>query len=63
MQDQLEIIKEKIKSYGLNMENMRDLKKWALNGLMNEGAEEQFSASMYARNVDKKDYRNGNKKM
>jgi hypothetical protein len=31
MQDQLEVIKEKIKSYGLNRENMRDLKKWNLN--------------------------------
>jgi hypothetical protein len=35
MQDQLEVIKEKIKSYGLNRENMRDLKKWILNDIMN----------------------------
>ena len=50
MQDQLEVIKEKIKSYGLNRENMRDLKKWILNDLMNEEAEEQLNASRYERN-------------
>ena len=33
MQDQLKILKEKIKSYGLNRENIKDLKKWILNDL------------------------------
>ena len=61
MQDQLEVIKEKIKSYGLNRENMRDLKKWILNDLMNEEAEEQINASRYERNNNRKDYRNGYK--
>ena len=55
MQDQLEVIKEKIKSYGLNRENMRDLKKWNLNDLMNEEAEEQINASRYERNNNRKD--------
>ena len=59
MQDQLQVIKEKIKSYGLNRENMRDLKKWILNDLMNEEAEEQINASGYERNDNRKDYRNG----
>jgi len=54
MQDQLEVIKEKIKSYGLNRENMRDLKKWNLNDLMNEEAEEQINASRYERNNNRK---------
>ena len=36
MQDKLEVIKEKIKSYGLNRENMRELKKWFLNDVMND---------------------------
>ncbi len=45
MQDKLEIITEKIKSYGLNRENVRNLKKWLLNVLMNEEAEEQINAS------------------
>ena len=61
MQDQLEVLKEKIKSYGLNRENMRDLKKWFLNDLMNEEAEEQISASRYERSSNRKDYRNGYK--
>ena len=61
MQDQLEVIKEKIKSYGLNRENMRDLKKWILNDLMNEEAEEQINASRYERSNNRKDYRNGYK--
>ena len=61
MQDQLEVLKEKIKSYGLNRENMRDLKKWILNDLMNEEAEEQINASRYERNSNRKDYRNGYK--
>ena len=61
MQDQLEVLKEKIKSYGLNRENMRDLKKWILNDLMNEEAEEQLNASRYERNNNRKDYRNGYK--
>ena len=61
MQDQLEVIKEKIKSYGLNRENMRDLKKRFLNDLMNEEAEEQINASRYERNSNRKDYRNGYK--
>ena len=30
MQDQLKKVKEKIKSYGLNREGMKDLKKYAL---------------------------------
>ena len=61
MQNQLEVIKEKIKSYGLNRESMRDLKKWILNDLMNEEAEEQINASRYERNSNRKDYRNGYK--
>ena len=61
VQDQLEVIKEKIKSYGLNRENMRDLKKWFLNHLMKEEAEEQINASRYERNSNRKDYRNGYK--
>ena len=61
MQDQLEVIKEKIKSYGLNREGMKDLKKWILNDLMNEEAEEQLNASRYERNNNRKDYRNGYK--
>ncbi len=61
MQDQLEVLKEKIKSYGLNRENMRDLKRWILNDLMNEEAEGQINASRYERNVNRKDYRNGYK--
>ena len=39
MQDHLKVIKELIKTYGLNRENMRDLKKWILNDVMNEEAE------------------------
>ena len=31
---------------------MRDLKKWFLNDLMNEEAEEQINASRYERNSD-----------
>ena len=62
MQDQLEVLKEKIKSYGLNRENMRDLKKWLLNDLMNEEAEEQINASRYERNNNRKDYRKGYKR-
>ena len=61
VQDQLKEVKEKIKSYGLNRENMRDLKKWILNDLMNEEAEEQLNASRYERNNNRKDYRNGYK--
>jgi len=61
VQDQLKEVKEKIKSYGLNRENMRDLKKWILNDLMNEEAEEQINASRYERNSNRKDYRNGYK--
>ena len=61
VQDQLQVIKEKIKSYGLNRENIRDLKKWILNDLMNEEAEEQINASRYERNNNRKDYRNGYK--
>ena len=61
MQGQLKVIKEKIKSYGLNRENMRDLKKWIFNDLMNEEAEEQINASRYERNSNRKDYRNGYK--
>ena len=61
VQDQLKEVKEKIKSYGLNRENMRDLKKWILNDLMNEEAEEQINASRYERNNNRKDYRNGYK--
>ena len=61
MQDQLKEVKEKIKSYGLNRENMRDLKKWILNDLMNEEAEEQINASRYERSNNRKDYRNGYK--
>ena len=40
---------------------MRDLKKWFLNDLMNEEAEEQISASRYERSSNRKDYRNGYK--
>ena len=40
---------------------MRDLKKWILNDLMNEEAEEQLNASRYERNNNRKDYRNGYK--
>ena len=40
---------------------MRDLKKWILNDLMNEEAEEQINASRYERNNNRKDYRNGYK--
>ncbi|MGE9811202.1 IS256-like element ISFac7 family transposase, partial [Ferroplasma acidiphilum] len=40
---------------------MRDLKKWILNDLMNEEAEEQINASRYERNSNRKDYRNGYK--
>ena len=35
MQDQLKEVKEMTKSYGLNREGMRDLKKWFLNDVMN----------------------------
>ncbi len=34
MQDQLKELKEKIKSYGLNREGMREIKKWLLNDIM-----------------------------
>ena len=61
MQDQLKVIKEMIKTYGLNRENMRDLKKWILNDVMNDEAEEQLNASRYERNINRKDYRNGYK--
>ena len=40
---------------------MRDLKKWFLNDLMNEEAEEQINASGYERSNNRKDYRNGYK--
>jgi len=61
MQDQLKVLKEMIKGYGLNREGMRDLKKWFLNDVMNEEAEEQVNASRYERNNSRKDYRNGYK--
>ncbi len=35
LQDQLEVIKDKRKSYGLNREGMRKLKKWFLSDVMN----------------------------
>ena len=61
MQDQLKVLKEMIKTYGLNREGMRGLKEWFLNDVMNEEAGEQLNASLYERNANRKDYRNGYK--
>ena len=62
MQDQLKEVKDKIKSYGLNRENMRDFKKWFItDGLIDEVAEEQINGTGYKMSVNRKDYKNGYK--